>query len=352
MKLLISISSFLLGYFIFLTFYTTYKNIEKFSSKEDIAIIKDDIEIIPKDDKNNDPLNNELELPNKSDILMFLSSYNNNVINEKFKWYSEFNKADSETLNKGSYFSFNNIIQFKPFLLNEKILGANINNIELSGPNAEYFSNNIDDNNVLKHFTIMFHIKINKLSEKNTLYEMICNTTTKYDTDKEEEIYIPNSVYIKLNRIKDDIYNIVINIGSKNYIIEDINDNIFNSDITFMSLKLDNKKIVFILNENIYNFDYDSYDLITSNQPVIINKKGNIDGVFYNFGYYNDSLTMSDINKYKKYINFYIYGANKIISEKNELSSELNVLKNKYNESMIDNKKLLENLQKYVDNNK
>jgi len=98
MKLLISISSFLLGYFIFLTFYTTYKNIEKFSSKEDIAIIKDDIEIIPKDDKNNDPLNNELELPNKSDILMFLSSYNNNVINEKFKWYSEFNKADSETL--------------------------------------------------------------------------------------------------------------------------------------------------------------------------------------------------------------------------------------------------------------
>jgi hypothetical protein len=350
MKLLISISSFLLGYFIFLTFYTTYKNIEKFSSKEEIAV-KKDIDV-PKEEENNDPLNKEIDIPNKSDILMFLSSYNNNVINEKLKWYSEFNKDDSETLNKGSYFSFNNIIQFKPFLLNEKILGANINNIVLSGPNSEYFSNNIDDQNVLKHFTIMFHIKINKLSENNTLYEMICNTTTKYDKDKDEELYIPNSVYIKLNRIKDDIYNIVINIGSKKYIIDDINDNIFNSDITFMTLKLDEKKIVFILNENIYNFEYDSYDLVTSNQPVIINKKGNIDGILYNFAHYKDSITMNDINKYKKYINFYIYGANKIINEKNELLDELSVLKEKYNGSMIDNKKLLENLQKCVDNNK
>jgi hypothetical protein len=351
MKLLISISSFLLGYFIFLTFYGTYyKNIENFVSKETkLEEVKDD----SNDAKNN--INDEIELPNKSDLLMYLSSYNDNVINEKLKWYSESdtnNDDKSEILNKGSFFSFNNIIQFKPFILNEKIIGANINNIILSGPDSEYFSNNIDTKKDLKYFTIMFHIKINKLSESNTLYEMICNTTTKYDKDKEEEVYIPNSVYIKLNRIKDDIYNIVINIGSKKYTIDDINDNIFNSDITFMSLKLDDKKIVFILNENIYNFDYDSYDLITSNQPVIINKKGNIDGILYNFAYYKDSITIGNINKYKKYVNFYIYGANNIVSDKNKISKDLSFLKEKYETTMIDNKKLLENLQKCVDNNK
>lgn len=350
MKLLINILSFLLGYFIFLTFYTNYYiNIEKFDIKEKTNIINSN----EKEAKEKEDIDNKAnELPNKSDLLMYLSSYNNNIINEKLKWYSELSKNDNELLNKGSYFSFNNIIQNKPFLLNEKILGADINNIILSGPNAEYFSNNIDSKNDLKHFTVMFHIKINKLSEINTLYEMICNTTTKYDKEKEEDIYIPNSIYIKINRIKDDIYNIILNIGSKKYIIEDINDNIFNNDITFISLKLDDKKITFILNDNIYNFNYDSYSLTTSNQPIIINKKGNIDGILYNFAYYKDSISMNNINKYKKYVNFYIYGANNIINEKNTLSDELIILKKKYNNTIIDNKKLLENLQKCIDNNK
>ena len=336
MKLLINISSFLLGYFIFLTLYETYyKNIEKFSSKETKEETKEELET-----KEEKETKEELELPNKNNLLLYLSSYTNNVINESLKWYSDIKNDDKEL----PFFSINNIIQFKPFVLNEKILGANINNITLSGPNSEYFSKE------LKQFTIMFHIKINKLSETNTLFEMICNTTSKYDKEEDEEIYIPNSVYIKLNRIKDDIYNIVINIGSNNYIIEDINDNIFNSDITFMSLRFNNKKIIFILNENIYNFNYDSYDLITSNQPVIINKKGNIDGILYNFAYYNEELSNSNINKYKQYVNFYIYGANNIVSDKNKLSNEFSLLKKEYVNTIIDNKKLLESLQKCVDN--
>lgn len=339
-KILINVASFLVGYLIFLTLYTRYKNIETFvNKKEDIKVKTSEEDII--DDK--------FELPNKGDLLMYLSSYNDNVKNEKLKWYSENNEKD-ESLNKGSFFSFNNIIQFKPFVLNDKILGANINNTTLSGPNSDYFSNTLD--NDLKQFTIMFHIKINKLSEANTLFEMICNTTTKYDKEEEEEIYIPNSIYIKLNRIKDDIYNIIINIGSNKYTIDDINDNIFNNDITFMSLKFDGKKIVFVLNDNLYNFKYDSYDLITSNQPIIINKNGNIDGILYNFAYYKDFLNTTSINKYKKYVNYYIYGAINAVDDNNKLSKDILLLKDKYETSMIDNKKLLENLKKCIDINK
>ena len=273
-KILINIASFLIGYLIFLTIYNSYKNIEKFENikiknmkekeesdkikqedykiKEESDKIKEDDDKIKEDDdeKIEDEISskeenssisslsnqliktiqkfnnfetetdkdNTLKFPNKNNLLMLLSSYNNNVVNEKLKWYSENKDKDDEILNKGSYFTINKIIQFVPFALNDKILGANINNTILSGPNSDYFSNNMYSKNDLTHFSILFMIKINKLSDTNTLFEMICNTTTKYDEDKEEEIYVPNSVYIKLNRVKDDIYNIIINIGSKKYV--------------------------------------------------------------------------------------------------------------------------------------
>jgi hypothetical protein len=350
-KILINIASFLLGYFIFLTLYTTYKNIEKFENNKIIKDIKD-IKDIKEDPKVKDEIKiDKNELPNKNALLMFLTSYNNNIVNEKLKWYSEFkNKDSNENLNKGVYFSFNKIIQNKPFLLNDKILGADINNITLSGPNSDYFSNNMYVKDDLTHFTILYMIKINKLSETNTLFELVCNTTSKYDKIKEEDIYIPNSVYIKLYRIKEDIYNIILNIGSKKYIINDINNNIFNNDITFISFQLKKNKIQFILNNNIYDFDYESNDkLITSNQPIIINKNGNIDGILYNFAYYKEALNINDINNYKKYVNYYIYGAYNENDTKKNIEKELNELNNRYSNKLIEIKKLTDTIQNYVD---
>jgi len=404
-KILINIASFLIGYLIFLTIYNSYKNIEKFENikiknmkekeesdkikqedykiKEESDKIKEDDDKIKEDDdeKIEDEISskeenssisslsnqliktiqkfnnfetetdkdNTLKFPNKNNLLMLLSSYNNNVVNEKLKWYSENKDKDDEILNKGSYFTINKIIQFVPFALNDKILGANINNTILSGPNSDYFSNNMYSKNDLTHFSILFMIKINKLSDTNTLFEMICNTTTKYDEDKEEEIYVPNSVYIKLNRVKDDIYNIIINIGSKKYVIDDINDNIFNNDISFMSLKLNKDKITFILNNNIYNFDYETTDeLITSNQPIIINKNGNIDALLYNFAYYKDNVSNQDINDFKKYVNYYIYGLNYEKDNKNNIIKEYNILKEKHLDTLSYNQKLIDNLQKVL----
>jgi len=391
-KILINIASFLIGYLIFLTIYNSYKNIEKFENikiknmkeKEEYNKIKQESDKIKEEDydeKIEDEISskeenssmsslsnqliktiqkfnnfetetdkdNNFKIPNKNNLLMFLSSYNNNVVNEKLKWYSENKDKDDETLNKGSYFTINKIIQFVPFALNDKILGANINNTILSGPNSDYFSNNMYSKNDLTHFSILFMIKINKLSDTNTLFEMICNTTTKYDEDKEEEIYVPNSVYIKLNRVKDDIYNIIINIGSKKYVIDDINDNIFNNDISFMSLKLNKDKITFILNNNIYNFDYETTDeLITSNQPIIINKNGNIDALLYNFAYYKDNVSNQDITDFKKYVNYYIYGLNYERDNKNNIVKEYNILKEKHLDTLSYNQKLIDNLQKVL----
>ena len=116
-----------------------------------------------------------------------------------------------------------------------------------------------------------------------------------------------------------------------------------------MSLKLNKDKITFILNNNIYNFDYETTDeLITSNQPIIINKNGNIDALLYNFAYYKDNVSNQDINDFKKYVNYYIYGLNYERDNKNNIIKEYNILKEKHLDTLSYNQKLIDNLQKVL----
>ena len=56
--------------------------------------------------------------------------------------------------------------------------------------------------------------------------------------------------------------------------------------------------------------------IIADSFPVTINDNGNIDMVIYSFSYFDEALSDKDINIFKMYNNYYLFGANQINDER------------------------------------
>lgn len=354
---------FLLGLFLTLSFFSfsnyfifknNIKTIEKFSSisKKDIDASSNIASL--KIDDNSKKIN---ILPKKSDKFILINTYTNNLSNNEQKWYDnniDYSKLLSTDYNDGKYFTYNNTIELKNSLIAGGVNGADINKVQLNGPNALYFANNYSQNKYdLSEFSIIFILKIKNISNNIMLFEMLANTSTTSNTDDTDDItYIANciSIYLIINENKN--YDIELTIGNSKFIIPNIDKNlILNIDVNLIGLIFNGTVVTFILNNNTYKFKYNKSLITLGSSPVIINKEGDLDAILYSFIYYKTAITLEDIIEYKKYNNYYIYGVNYIDNLKNKTDKLLIDSKNNSLDKDKRIQELLEQLNKCSNNN-
>lgn len=324
---LILIIGFLLGLFLTLSYFSINNNFYNIKSniKKDKEEKKNTLERFDVSTTNtsnlttsNVVLTPELStnvLPKITSKYMFLNTYNNNLSNSEQKWYDNdinYNTLSAIDFNTGMYFIYNNPIELTKPLIEGGTSGANINKVQLNGPNALYFANNNKINNFeLSSFSLIFMLKINKFINNVMLFEMLANTSV-IDIGNEEPKYLANSVSIYIIIRDDANYDIEITIGNTKYPITNIDKKILLSvDINLIALIFDGLNITFVINNSTYKFKYQKTDLITlGSSPVIINKDGDLNAIVYSVVFYKTPLTLDDIVAYKKYNYNFIYGVN------------------------------------------
>lgn len=351
--------SFLFGLFCTISLYLLYKLIphsyyinneikEKFTtttnSEQNLNTKKEELNIVEK-------------LPKYDDNFMLLTTFNNNnkISNNETRWYDndvDISKVLMTDYNKGLYFTLNNTINFVDDKIVTAVKGANIKNVEMTGPVALYFSNSNIAPFILSEFSLLFMIKFKEIIGMSTLFEMLCNTTVIDTKDnKNTPTYVPNIVSID---IIESIYNtkqIKINItfGSKKYTISDLDKSIIlNDDINLIGLTLNqNTNILeFIINNKSYKFNNDNKEKITlGSQPIIINKFGELNASLYSMAYYKKALNQDDITQFVKYNQYYFTGMDKIMLERIQYQKLLENAKLNANK----NQDKLENMTKLLD---
>ena len=277
---------------------------------------------------------------------MSINTYNKNfqkIYNEKLKWYDEFNignEIPTSDINNRLWFNTDGIINLVNY--DNLIPPANLNNIELSGPDGTLFTKNKDYN--LEPFSTFIITKINKLGNKlvHTLFELGLQTniidtieTNKADYDKkyewgiislimeEEYKFSKNSCTIK----------IILRFGKKKYEWTNLSNNFLINKNILIGLIFDGKNVRLILNDLSKKFVYNKNEenklaeLKLGSNPLIINKKGTINMELFNFTFYNKELNDVEIDLFLKYNNYYI---------------------NKLNENFLDMKKAIKDLDECV----
>ena len=127
----------------------------------------------------------------------------------------------------------------------------------------------------------------------------------------QDEYYYYNNIYKKNN------YSIQININSKVYNIYDINQDIFETDNTFIGLIIKDDELTFHLNNSVYNFNRLDKENITPSLPFIINKNKSNNMILYSLAIFKDIICEADILSYKMYNNYYLNGINNLEENKN-----------------------------------
>ena len=295
-------------------------------------------------------------MPKNNYKFMLLSTYKDSAIsNSEQKWYENdvnYKNLLSTDYNNGKYFIYNNPIELNNNTITG-VNGANINKVQLIGPNALYFANNYNSNNYdLTSFTIIFMLKIKNFTNNVMLFEMLANTSV-IDINNDEPKYIANSISIYLIIRSDNNYNIEITLGNSKYIILNIDKKLLiGADVNLISLIFDGLNLTFILNNNTYSIKYTNTQLITlGSSPIIINRDGDLNAVLYSFIFYKIALTLEDIVQYKKYNNYYIYGVNYVDNLKNK--TDMLLVEATDNSTLKDKHiaELLEQLNKCSNNN-
>lgn len=265
--------------------------------------------------------------PHRNDNFMMLTTFNGgeSISNNDLRWYDNFlNKTDYSLVdeNKNLYFNLNNPINLIDDATIRNAKGASLKNVSMKGPIAYNFAND-DKNNSITEFSTIFMMKITRITEHAVLYEMLCNTASR-DTD-DNVVYIPQSFSINIYKTGDQKANIDIFFGKNKYIIADIHTDILISEnIITLSLSYSNSKLTAYLENNTYTFDLqEDPKLSLGSLPININKNGSLDMILYSFAYYKKALTKEDVSDYKKYVNFYLNGIDKIINEKLEVDKKL-----------------------------
>jgi hypothetical protein len=205
---------------------------------------------------------------------------------------------DSDDDNK--YFTYNNPIVLKTNNINgdSGAQGANLNSIELRGPNSYLFANN-PDTNELNNFSVYFAGKFNGITNTNNIiFEMVGNTESlNYPSEIK---YAQSIVNINLFKNQNNNFDVIITVGNVIYkgLINNIDRNvIINADITAFYLTYSPTEIIFGINKQVYKYSVDNTAFLVKlgSTPVIINKGGNIDFDLYLFVYYKSVITFDEI---------------------------------------------------------
>ena len=297
---------------------------------------------------------------------MAINTYNNTfpkIYNSKLKWYDEYNydNNSNEDENDNLWFNINNTIKLIKY--DNKISSANLNNVELKGPDSTKFT---DDNDYkLKPFTSTFVMKINELKEKNRLFQMGLQSI---DTLSNKNI--GNFISLNINKIinNKDSENCKTNIefildfaGQKNKFnhVYTIN-NILNREL-FIAIIFDGKYIKLIIDDIDEEYLFKNTNIIEElklgSNPLIINRNGSLNMELYSFTFYKKILNNIDIDLYIKYNSNNIYKIKDLNNKNKKLLEEIDKsnienaskLKTLYNE--LSNKdKELERLKREYNN--
>jgi hypothetical protein len=272
---------------------------------------------IPNEIKSATVLNNNADIPFKTNKYMCINTYNDikTSSNSEGRWYEcdlsvdLYNKIE---VNERQYISYTSNINLKPNSINpEGAYGADINKIELMGPKSFYFSNNVNTNE-LTEFSILMTMKIKEIKPDidNIIFEMRGNTETIMEDNK--PTYIPSTVNINIRTNRNNNYDIIITIGNTIYKgrINNIDKNLLISNtFTIMGLTYTDKKVKFILGNQIFNYETDDkFKVKLGSSPLIINKNGVFNMELYNFIYYKTELPDTEFEKYNQYNFYYLSG--------------------------------------------
>jgi hypothetical protein len=307
--LIIKILGFFIGLFFILIIINYFnlkdKKIEPFQTS------------VPNDIKTVTVLNNNADIPFKTNKYMCINTYNDirKISNSEGRWYEcdlpvdSYNKIE---VNENQYISYTSNINLKPNSINpEGSYGADINKIELMAPKSFYFSNNVNTNE-LTEFSILMTMKIKEIKPDidNILFEMRGNTETIMENNKPS--YIPSTVNINIRTNRNSNYDIIITIGNTIYKgrINNIDKNLLISNtFTIMGLIYTDKKVKFILGNQIFNYETDDkFKVKLGSSPLIINKNGVFNMELYNFIYYKTELPDIEFEKYNQYNFYYLSG--------------------------------------------
>ena len=272
------------------------------------------------------------EIPFKEDIIMSINTYNNffpKIYNSKLKWYDEYNynNDSNEDENNNLWFNINNTIKLIKY--DNKISSANLNNVELRGPDSTKFT---DDNDYkLKPFTSLFIMKINELKEKNRLLQIGLQSI---DTISNKNV--GNFISLNINKIinnkdtedcKTNLEFILDFAGQKNKFnhVYTIN-NILNRDL-FIAIIFDGKYIKLIIDDIDEEYLFKNTNLIDElklgSNPLIINKNGSLNMELYSFTFYKKILNNIDLDLYIKYNSNNIYRIKELNNKNKKLQEEI-----------------------------
>lgn len=285
------------------------------------------------------------DFPFKNNILMSISTFKNNIVNEELKWYDH-NNFKNERLtdsvdNDRLWFEYSNPIELVNYSNISKT--ANLNNIQLEGPKSSSFSNsNID----LGNFSAIFSLKINNIRENllNCLFELYLQPSASYG-DKITKSESVISILLKNNNT-DCLsgFDLILYFGKERYYWTNISKNILNKNsVIILTYDVSTKKIDLYIDNLYKTFNYSGVNLKLGSEKMIINKMGNIDMELTQFIYYNKYFTINDVDIYNQVYNYYLNNKNMPFNHRNteienlqntniSLQDKINTLRNKVNQ--------------------
>lgn len=262
-------------------------------------------------------------IPNDNDKYMCINTFTDNIKNAEKRWYAcDLKTTTGITINDNKYFTYKNDKTIELIANNINTngsKGANLNKIELSGPNSYYFGNN-PITNELTEFSVYFSGKINNFSENNNIiFELTGNTET---INYPSEIKYSQSI-VSLNFFKNQNNNFDIIITVGNIIYKGLINNIdkaviINNDVInfYLIYNYTAKELKFILNNQNYNYkiETNAFTVKLGSTPVIINKGGTINFDLYTFVYYKKAILPAIIDQLSKHSYYYLSGLDYTIS--------------------------------------
>ena len=316
---IIYLIAFLSGLFLTLSAYILYGHIfnipytkEGFQSQNNVQT--QDLSNQNTDDEKVD-IHTALTLPKAEHNFMILTTFNNanKIKNQELRWYDDKIQMENVLMtdfNKGTYFSLGNAVTYETDKLIRFVQGANLHNIQLTGPIAMYFSNSDVSPYELSQFSLLFMMKLHSIQGANVLFEMLCNTSV-VDT------YIANVICMKFVEINEKYFQIEIIFGTERFVVSNLEKHLLvNESVNLVALTFSANSIVIRINSTPYIFTYTQNTISLGSSPVIINKNGSLEMVLYSMAYYKKALTASDMTEYIRYNMFYFNGINILLDEK------------------------------------
>lgn len=319
--------AFLLGFFICLSMYILYPlissnkctNIEAFNEQTETPAAE-----APAGQATTPT---EVSIPRQEDKFMLLTTFNNaeKISQASFKWYEHDKNIVDVTpadINNSTYFTFSNYLNIEQDSVLSNGVAANLLNVQLSGPLAMNFANEVLSYS-LTEMTVIFMIKLKEIVGHSTLFEMVGNTKVYENNDV--PVYVAHVVSIDFTRKTDKLIDITIMFGEKNLIIPDISvDTLVNDNFLLLAMTYDGSVIQLIIDNRTYKFTLnDKQSIVLGSMPVIINKAGELNVLLYTMAYYKKTLSLEDILSFKKFFNYNITGIQQIIDMNSQYMQEL-----------------------------